>query len=172
MTIFEGMRITLSHLTPLKRTITVQYPDVDVEATLPERYRGFLDVDLEACIACNQCALVCPIDCIGVEGVRLAGKRGQTPVRFDIDLAKCMFCGLCVEVCPTDAIFFTSRFEGADPSIETLVLSFVDEKTGAELRGRAAREAEEKKKADEAKKAAEEAKAAAEGKAEPEKSEE
>lgn len=77
-----------------------------------------------------------------------------------------------MEVCPPNAIVFTPRFEGADPSIETLVQRFIDEKTGAELRERAAREAEEKKKADEAKKAAEEAEAAAEGEAEPEKSEE
>ena len=47
-TIFEGMAITASHM--VRKPYTVQYPDrvdVRVQDTLPFRYRGLLDVDLE-----------------------------------------------------------------------------------------------------------------------------
>ena len=58
-----GERIASSFASPY----TVQYPDrtpVRVQDTLPFRYRGILDVDLEICTGCLACERACPIDCI------------------------------------------------------------------------------------------------------------
>ena len=55
-TIFEGMAITLSHL--VRRPMTIQYPDrIDkpVQETLPLRYRGILEVDMDICTGCLAC---------------------------------------------------------------------------------------------------------------------
>ena len=61
--IFEGMAVTFSYL--FKEPTTVQYPDripVPLTDTLPERYRGFLEVDMSVCTGCLQCSRDCPID--------------------------------------------------------------------------------------------------------------
>jgi formate hydrogenlyase subunit 6/NADH:ubiquinone oxidoreductase subunit I len=63
--IFEGMAVTASHF--MRKPYTVQYPDrmpVRVQDTLPFRYRGILEVDLEICTGCLACERACPIDCI------------------------------------------------------------------------------------------------------------
>src|SRR5262249_6193179 len=66
----EGMAVTFSHL--LRKPYTIQYPDrlpdgVRVQDTLPFRYRGILEVDLEICTACLACERACPIDCIVID---------------------------------------------------------------------------------------------------------
>jgi len=125
-TLFDGMSVTFSYL--LQKPITVQYPEKlkdPLEKTLPDRYRGFLDVDWQNCTVCDNCAKACPIDCIYVEGVKIPGRRGKVPIAFYIDLSKCMYCGLCVEPCATDAVFFTTEFEGATDKPGSLIRSYV-----------------------------------------------
>src|ERR671919_403243 len=100
--IFEGMAITFSHL--VRRPMTIQYPDkipVPIQETLPHRYRGILEVDMDICTGCLACERVCPITCItiGIDANKETKQRVFT--HFDIDIAKCMYCGLCSEVCPT-----------------------------------------------------------------------
>jgi len=124
--IFEGMSVTFSHLT--RRPYTVQYPDkipLRVQDTLPFRYRGMLEVDVEICTGCLACERACPIDCIVIEAKKDPKTRTITLARFDIDMGKCMYCGLCSEPCPTGAIHHTPEFEGADYSLESLVRRFV-----------------------------------------------
>ena len=125
-TTFEALTVTFSHL--FRKPYTVEYPDrleVRVQDTLPYRYRGILEVDLEICTGCLACERACPIDCI----VIAAKKDKETKVmilnRFDIDMAKCMYCGLCSEPCPTGSIHHTREFEGADYSLESMVKRFV-----------------------------------------------
>jgi formate hydrogenlyase subunit 6/NADH:ubiquinone oxidoreductase subunit I len=125
-TIFEGMSVTFSHL--VRKPYTVQYPDripIPVQDTLPFRYRGHLEVDLEICTGCLACERACPIDCIVIGAEKDPKTKGMTLTRFDIDLAKCMYCGLCSEPCPTGSIHHTPEFEGADYSLESLVRRFV-----------------------------------------------
>jgi len=101
-TIFEGMAVTASHF--VRRPYTVQYPDrtpVRVQDTLPFRYRGILEVDLEICTGCLACERACPIDCIVIACEKDPKTRAMTISQFDIDIAKCMYCGLCSEPCPT-----------------------------------------------------------------------
>jgi len=125
-TIFEGMAITASHL--MRKPYTVQYPDrmaVRVQDTLPFRYRGILEVDLEICTGCLACERLCPIDCITIVADKDPVTKQLLLSQFDIDIAKCMYCGLCSEPCPTGSIHHTTEFEGADYSLESLIRRFV-----------------------------------------------
>ena len=77
-TIFEGMAITASHF--VRKPFTIQYPDrteIRVQDSLPFRYRGLLDVDLEICTGCLACERACPIDCIVID----AEFQDQVPAR-------------------------------------------------------------------------------------------
>ena len=125
-TVFEGMSVTFSHL--VRKPYTVQYPDrmpMRIQDTLPFRYRGILEVDLEICTGCLACERACPIDCIVIDAKKDMQTKQMMLTRFDIDIAKCMYCGLCSEPCPTGSIHHTSEFEGADYSLESMLRRFV-----------------------------------------------
>ena len=126
LTIFEGMAVTFSHF--VRRPSTVQYPDrmpMRVQDTLPFRYRGILEVDLDICTGCLACERACPIDCIVIDAPKDQKTTEMLLTRFDIDIAKCMYCGLCSEVCPTGSIHHTTEFEGSDFSLESMIRRFV-----------------------------------------------
>jgi formate hydrogenlyase subunit 6/NADH:ubiquinone oxidoreductase subunit I len=126
VTTFEGMAVTCSHF--IRRPSTVQYPDrtdLRVQDTLPFRYRGILEVDLEICTGCLACERACPIDCIVIDATKDKQTKQMMLNRFDIDIAKCMYCGLCSEPCPTGSIHHTPEFEGADFSLESMVRRYV-----------------------------------------------
>ena len=128
VTIFDGMAVTASHF--VRKPYTIQYPDripVRVQDTLPFRYRGILDVDMEICTGCLACDRACPINCIAISVEKIAATREIIISQFDIDMAKCMYCGLCSEVCPTGSIHHTTEFEGADYSLESLIRRFIAE---------------------------------------------
>jgi formate hydrogenlyase subunit 6/NADH:ubiquinone oxidoreductase subunit I len=126
LTVLDGMAVTLSYL--VRRPVTFQYPDrmdMRVQDTLPFRYRGILEVDMEICTGCLACERACPIDCIIIDAKKDPQTKGMVLTRFDIDMAKCMYCGLCSEPCPTGSIHHTPEFEGADYSLESLIRRFV-----------------------------------------------
>ncbi len=125
-TAFEGMSVTFSHL--FRKPYTVQYPDrmpFPIQDTLPYRYRGMLEVDLEICTGCLACERACPIDCIVIKATKDPKTKAMILSRFDIDMAKCMYCGLCSEPCPTGSIHHTREFEGSDYSLESMIRRFV-----------------------------------------------
>lgn len=128
-----GMWITFRHLfTP---PVTLHYP---VEKwKLPADYRGMLFNDVDDCIVCNQCADVCPAECILIEGTRAEKNEdlgvcsdGKTKkkiklTRFDIELNHCLWCGLCTEVCPTECLVMTEEYEFAAFQREKLYMRYV-----------------------------------------------
>ncbi|MCK6483794.1 MAG: NADH-quinone oxidoreductase subunit I [Phycisphaerae bacterium] len=124
-----GMQITLKYC--FARTVTVQYPDMP--PVLQPRYRGFHWFEAEKCIACDQCAKACPVDCIYIEksGARKIDKEtgvavGGALLRYAIDYQKCMFCALCCEPCPTDCIHMGNIHDMSAYTREDMIVEFTE----------------------------------------------
>ena len=106
-TLWEVLKHTFS------RNETVQYPEE--MPYLAPRYRGRIvltrDPDgEERCVACNLCAVACPVDCIALQ--KTQGDDGRWyPEFFRINFSRCIMCGMCEEACPTYAIQLTPDFE-------------------------------------------------------------
>ena len=102
---------------------TILYPEQKVY--LPPRYRGRIvltrDPDgEERCVACNLCAVACPVGCISLQKAEQDDGRWY-PEFFRINFSRCIFCGLCEEACPTNAIQLTPDFELAEYKRQDLV---------------------------------------------------
>ncbi|QJC38274.1 NADH-quinone oxidoreductase subunit NuoI [Enterobacteriaceae endosymbiont of Donacia marginata] len=96
-----------------KKRETIMYPEEKIY--LPPRYRGriILTSDVnnnERCVACNLCAVSCPVGCISLK--KTVSKNGRSyPKFFRINISRCIFCGFCEESCPTGAIQLIPDFE-------------------------------------------------------------
>jgi len=64
-------------------------------------HRGTIEVDLDRCILCENCAVHCPVDAI--PKTTLDKKVIKDGFTF-IEQKLCMHCGLCHKVCPYEAI--------------------------------------------------------------------
>ena len=106
-----------------QRPATVGYPER--KPYLPPRYRGRIvltrDPDgEERCVACNLCAVACPVDCIALEPAEDEHGR-RYPAFFRINFSRCIYCGLCEEACPTYAIQLTPDYEMAEYDRKNMV---------------------------------------------------
>ncbi len=95
---------------------TVEYPDV--QPYMFPRWRGRIILSRdpdgeERCVACNLCAVVCPVDCIALQKAEKDDGRWY-PEFFRINFSRCVMCGFCEEACPTNAIQLTPDFEMAE----------------------------------------------------------
>ena len=110
-TILRSMWMVNSHA--IRPRDTILYPEVPVP--VPPRFRGRIilsrdpDGD-ERCVACNLCAVACPVGCISLQKAEREDGRWY-PEFFRINFSRCIFCGLCEEACPTTAIQMTPDFE-------------------------------------------------------------
>ena len=96
-----------------QKRVTVQYPEE--KPYLAPRYRGRIVLSRdpdgeERCVACNLCAVACPVDCIALQATENEKGR-RIPDFFRINFSRCIFCGYCEEACPTYAIQLTPDFE-------------------------------------------------------------
>jgi len=106
-----------------QKRITVQYPEE--KPYLAPRYRGRIilsrDPDgAERCVACNLCAVACPVGCIALQATEDPTGR-RYPEFFRINFSRCIFCGYCEEACPTYAIQLTPDFEMGEFKRKNLV---------------------------------------------------
>ncbi|GAF73853.1 unnamed protein product, partial [marine sediment metagenome] len=127
--ILVGMRVTLKYC--FAKTVTVQYPDV--APVLQPRYRGFHFYEIEKCIACDQCAKACPVDCIYIDktGPRKLDKAtgvatGGAITRYAIDYSKCLFCALCTEPCPTECIHMGNVHDASAYDRASMIVEFTE----------------------------------------------
>ncbi len=107
--IMKGLGVTFKSMTQKK--VTYAYPDVPLQ--MPDRFRGIRHFDPGKCIVCNQCARICPTECINLVGKPNPDpeKKGKVIDTYDINFEICILCDLCTEVCPTEAIVMTNNFE-------------------------------------------------------------
>ena len=123
--------------------VTISYPEVKDD--IPSISRNRLFNHVEGCISCNQCAVICPVECITIDSrkknadenpdAKTPPEFGSKPLklkllRFDIDEALCCFCGLCTEVCPTECLVHTPEYEYSKYDRDYLIydyLKFKDE---------------------------------------------
>lgn len=129
VSIAVGMRITLRYM--FSSTVTIQYPFEKI--AFAPRYRGIHEFEAEKCIACDQCAKACPVDCIYIEKSaarkidKATGKAvGGELLRYAIDYQKCMFCALCTEPCPTDCIHMGKLHDMSSYSRADMVVEFTE----------------------------------------------
>lgn len=100
---------------------TINYPEQEVY--LAPRFRGRIvltrepapegQLGEERCVACNLCAVACPVGCISLQKAEREDGRWY-PEFFRINFSRCVFCGMCEEACPTTAIQLTPDFELAE----------------------------------------------------------
>lgn len=102
---------------------TLNYPEQ--KPILAPRFRGRIvltrdpDGD-ERCVACNLCAVACPVGCISLQKAERDDGRWY-PEFFRINFSRCIFCGLCEEACPTTAIQLTPDYEMGEYRRQDLV---------------------------------------------------
>ena len=96
-----------------RKPVTVRYITKPGEMVpVPERYRGKIVYDREACIGCLLCIRTCPSGAITT--------AEEKKVTFNI--ARCIFCGQCAEICPKNAIKLGSDFEITTNEKEELII--------------------------------------------------
>src|ERR1700733_6914248 len=106
-----------------QKRITVQYPEE--KPYLAPRYRGRIiltsDPDGgERCVACNLCAVACPVDCISLQATE-EEHGGRFRGFFGINSPRFIFCGFCEEAGPTYAIQLTPDFEMGEYNRQNMV---------------------------------------------------
>ncbi len=176
--VIGGMSITLKHLSKATKwreetalidddnyfnklnegLVTIQYPSEAIPTPDFARYR--LHNDADDCIACNQCANACPVNCITIESFKATpddieelgttsdgSKKKLWLSKFDIDMAKCMYCGLCTYPCPTECLTMTPVHDFAEVDRSNFVYHFsvLTKEKEAEKRAKLAKYEEEEK---------------------------
>ncbi len=79
------------------------------------RYRGFHQNDMEKCIGCGTCEVICQnaaIDMVPVQGQE--ARDGDSGLRPRIDYGRCCWCALCVDVCMTGSLTMSNEYQWVD----------------------------------------------------------
>ncbi|MCD4832198.1 MAG: FAD-dependent oxidoreductase [Bacteroidales bacterium] len=92
----------------VKEPVTIKKP-IGREAA--PRYRGFHKNDIDTCIGCGTCEVICEneaIDLVPVDGIET--KDGDSGLRPMIDYGRCCWCALCVDVCTTGSLTLSNEY--------------------------------------------------------------
>jgi NADH-quinone oxidoreductase subunit I len=175
-TVLGGLKITIAHFaratkrrTPLSAQedtyfkqplglVTIQYPSEAIPTPPFSRYR--LHNDAADCIACDQCARACPVQCITIKSFKATpddieelgttsdgSKKKLWLEQFDIDMAKCMYCGYCTYPCPTECLTMTPVHDFSEFDRSNFIYHFgvLTKAKAAEKRAKLAKYEEEEK---------------------------
>ena len=115
-----GLSITVPYL--FRKPYTLQYPEEVPD--IPDTERGLHNFEIDKCIACYQCAKICPVDCITIED-EIKGKNAVLK-KFEIDYTKCLFCALCCEPCPTECILMGPTFDLVGYTRDEVIIDYAD----------------------------------------------
>ncbi len=85
---------------------TTEFPEE--RESLPDNYRGKLRLDMDTCISCSACAIICPNKTITM--VNVATDKGDK-VMPQVGHERCLFCALCEEVCPPKCLTLTKSYD-------------------------------------------------------------
>ncbi|CAL4320024.1 NADH-quinone oxidoreductase subunit I [Buchnera aphidicola (Eriosoma grossulariae)] len=99
------------------------YPEESLSLSSRSRGRIILTCNSdgsERCVACNLCAVVCPVGCIALQKSETQDGRSY-PKFFRINFSRCIFCGFCEEACPTMAIQLSADFELSESKRNDLI---------------------------------------------------
>ena len=104
-TLFSQVRtLWLVFIKIFQKKDTIEYPDR--QPYMFPRWRGRIILSRdpdgeERCVACNLCAVACPVDCIALQKGEMEDGRWY-PEFFRINFSRCIMCGFCEEACPTN----------------------------------------------------------------------
>jgi len=121
ISVLKSLWVVFRHL--FHKRVTIPYPEE--KAVLSPRTRGRIILSRdpdggERCVACDLCAVVCPVACISLQAAQDEhGRRYAETCR--INISRCIFCGLCEEACPTYAIQLTPDCEMGEYERKSLV---------------------------------------------------
>jgi ech hydrogenase subunit F len=102
-----------------RKPITEKYPFE--KRVTPERTRGMLHWNPEACTGCGLCAKDCPADAIEV--ITLDRKAKQFVLRYHVD--RCTFCSQCVQSCRFNCLQMSNQeWELAATSKEAFTVTY------------------------------------------------
>ena len=114
-------------LTPFSAWKNLALEPVTVKDPLNERpgsprYRGFHKNDLDKCIGCGACEMICEnkaIDLVEVAGIE--AKDGDSGLRPSIDYGRCCWCALCVDICTTNSLSMSNEYKWAEEHPDSFV---------------------------------------------------
>lgn len=98
------LKIILQNI--LKGPSTLKYPFED--SPTPEKLRGKIKHNPDACMACHMCEHVC-----AGGAIKIQESENHEGVDFVVWHNTCAFCGLCEHYCPTGAIHLTNDYHTA-----------------------------------------------------------
>lgn len=79
------------------------------------RYRGFHQNDIELCIGCGTCEMICQNAAIDMVPVaEIPTQHGDSGLRPRIDYGRCCWCALCVDICMTGSLSMSNEYKWVD----------------------------------------------------------